>query len=120
GPERSLGRGLSFVCLPPPFGPRLTDRPVAHRPVEPCHRMHRRLGLLGQLDERFLDHILGRAAPLPRIKHQRGQVPVNQVAQMVRVHHWYDAWVPGPFQAESHRSYRTYRSYGTYSLILTL
>ena len=30
----------------------------------------------GQLDEGLLDHVLGRAAPLPRVEHERGGVGV--------------------------------------------
>ena len=40
----------------------------------------------GQFDERLLNDVLGRTAPLPRVENERGQVAIEQVAQEVRVH----------------------------------
>ncbi len=85
-PTLQAGGGPRFMAAPTPGGFRGIDGPVAHHAEEPGRRIGRQSTLPRQLEERFLDHVLGRLAPLPRVKLEGRRVPIYQSPKNVRVH----------------------------------
>lgn len=72
------------------FRPAALPASVVHRAAadcleEPGERVVGNGILSQQFDQRFLQGIFGRFAPLPRVKHQGGAVGVDQLSQLSRI-----------------------------------
>jgi hypothetical protein len=67
-----------LVTAPPLCRADGAEGGVPHDPVKPGEDIVRRLSLGHEFEEGFLNDVLGRSAPLPRIQHQRGGVLLDQ------------------------------------------
>jgi hypothetical protein len=72
-------------------GTSSTDCAVAHHTIKPGDEAIGGLLLSDQLEQRFLDDILGRCAPLARIQHQCRCVLIDQPPEEFWTHHENDA-----------------------------
>jgi len=75
--------------LPSPCGLARVESGVAHDAVQEGHDGARRLPQRDQFQERFLNHVFGRVAPLPRVQEQRRAVGIQQAREVVWAHHSY-------------------------------
>src|SRR5207237_3365107 len=77
-------RRMLLAAPAAPGLPRRRDRAVPHHAVEPGDGPLGRLLLPGHRDERVLDDVLRRVAPLPGEQHQPRGVLVEQPTEDVR------------------------------------
>ena len=89
-PRRRSCGGPALMSPPPLGGTAGINGGIAYDAVQPGNQPIRRLPLRDELQEGFLDDVLRRGAPLPRIKHQRRGVLIDQPAKNFRAHHLND------------------------------
>jgi hypothetical protein len=77
--DRPGGRRLA--ASPPPGDLGGVEGAIANHAVEPGDNILRRPPLTDELQERVLDGVLGRVAPLPRVQHQRCRMGVHQLCE---------------------------------------
>ncbi len=82
-PGGGLRRRLGFVPFPSLAGDPGIDRAVADRSEQPGIDREKRFTLRRQLQERFLNHVFRRIAPLPSVKLQRSSQPIDQASELL-------------------------------------
>jgi hypothetical protein len=86
-PRRLAQGSLSLMVSSPNLSTAGAECTVTDDAIQPRERRLWGRFLDGELDERFLDNIFWRGAPLPRVQHQRRRVSVHQTSQLLRSHY---------------------------------
>jgi hypothetical protein len=88
GLELVCRRGSCFGLMPPPSsgGFRGVEGPVSHHAKQPGNGVFGESALRRELDERLLNDVLGRVAPLPRKQLERRRVSIDESSEQVGIH----------------------------------
>src|SRR5207302_9545422 len=87
-PLRRSRRGDRFVPEPAARRAGSTQGGIADNAVQPGNRIVGSGLLSSELEEGFLNDVLGRTAPLPRVQHKRRRVLIHQPPEQF----WSNAW----------------------------